>query len=102
MSTTAMLGAMAPGPEHIQGPLDPVDELGTVEQLAPSIEDTIAVSSIPSTNLPLLTWEEGRLGADVVPDIVPNQGIPHPVERPRSVEPQDATINSRGGLPSNL
>jgi hypothetical protein len=102
MSTTAMLGAMAPGPEHIQGPLDPVDELGTVEQLAPNTEDTIAVSSIPSANLPLLTWEEGRLGAAVVPDIVPNQGIPHPVERPRSVEPQDAAINSRGGLPSNL
>jgi hypothetical protein len=82
--------------------LDPVDELGTVEQLAPSIEETIAVSSIPSANLPLLTWEEGRLGAAVVLDIVPNQGIPHPVERPRSVEPQDAAINSRGGLPSNL
>ncbi|AQK51820.1 hypothetical protein ZEAMMB73_Zm00001d050033 [Zea mays] len=81
MSTTAMLGAMAPGPEHIQGPLDPVDEPGTVEQLAPSTEDSIAVTSIPSTNLPLLTWEEDRLGAAVVPDIVSNQGIPHPVER---------------------
>ncbi|PWZ32519.1 EPIDERMAL PATTERNING FACTOR-like protein 3 [Zea mays] len=102
MSTTAMLGAMAPGPEHIQGPLDPVDEPGTVEQLAPSSEDSIAVTSIPSANLPLLTWEEDRLGAAVVPDIVSNQGIPHPVERHRSVEPQDAAINRRGGLPSNL
>jgi hypothetical protein len=102
MSTIAMLGAMASGPKHIQGPLDLVDELGTVEQLAPSTEDIIAVTSIPSANLPLLTWEEGRLGAAVVLDIVPNQGIPHPVERHRSIEPQDAAINSRGGLPSNL
>jgi hypothetical protein len=99
MSTTG--GAWLQTLSMSRVPWPPFDELGTVEQLVPSIDDTHAVSSIPSVNLPLILLEEGRLGAAVVPDIVPNQGIPHPVERPMFVEPQDVTINSRGGLPSH-
>jgi hypothetical protein len=102
MSTTARWGTMAPAPEHVQGPLAPVDELETVEQLVSSIDDAHADSSIPVVNLPLLPLEERGLGAAVVPDIVPVQGTPHPVDRPMFVEPQDVTIFSGGGLPSHL
>jgi hypothetical protein len=102
MSTTAMWGTMAPAPEHVHGPLAPVDGLETVEQLVPNIDDAHADSSIPAVNLPLLLLEERGLGAAVVPDTVPAQGTPHPVDRPMFVEPQDVTIFSRGGLPSHL
>jgi hypothetical protein len=53
-------------------------------------------------NLPLLLLEERGLGAAVVPDTVPAQGAPHPIDRPMFVEPQDVTIFSRGRLPSHL
>jgi hypothetical protein len=87
---------------HVQGPLAPVDELETVEQLVPNIDDVHADSSVPAVNLSLLILEERGLGAAVVPDTVPAQGTSHPVDRPLFVEPQDVTHFSGGGLPSHL
>jgi hypothetical protein len=93
-------GTMAPAFEHIQGPLAPVDVLETVEQLVPNVDDDVhAVSIIPAVNRPLLTLEESGPCAAVVPDTVPAQGTPHPVDTPLSVEPQDVTNFSGGGTP---
>jgi hypothetical protein len=79
-------GTMAPASEHIQGPLAPVDELETAEQLVPNADvDVHADSIIPAVNRPLLILEERGLGAVVVPDTVPAQGTPHPVDEPLSV-----------------
>lgn len=99
----AVWGTMAPASEHIQGPLAPVDVLETVEQLVPNADDDVhAVSIIPAVNRPLLTLEESGLRAAVVPDTVPAQGTPHPVDKPLSVEPQDVTNFSGGGTPIHL
>lgn len=94
--------ATVPGPKLVQGSLGPVDELGTVEQLVPSHDDTPAVTSKPSVDLPQILLDESSLGTDVVPDTVPARGAPDPIEGPVSVEPHSVTDHSKDGHPSHL